>query len=255
MAVKEHQLLNELFENVKPWVFPEIKKRIEQEGYQVMFGPNKLVLEFSPKQNYEYSVCKWCIKLVNVFDRLEGIRAMTNRSLYKKKNEEKSVLLQEWITYNYEQYAIVFQGILEIALLLTNVVFDMGNPPRECSYPMVCNNTRMAGTDVAAILKGLSKTVRKHHEGKNLLVHRGERIKLPIQLRMPSEVDLLYTAIKLGIEVKDELRELLAEFLAIHTRKELLAIMDKECKQIESQVEKLFDELLPVYRRMRSFYS
>ncbi len=252
MAVKKHQLFNELFENVKPWVFPEIEKRIEQEGYQVMFGPNKLAFEFSPKQNYEYNSLRWCINLIAVFDRLENIRNMTRRSLYRKKNEDKSALLQEWLIYNYEHYAIAYQGILEIALLLTNAVFDMGNPPHECSYHTVCNNTRMAGTDVGAILKKLIKTVQKHREGKNLLVHRGERIELPIQ--MPSEVDLLYTAISVGIKLEDELR-LLGEFLMIHTRKDLLAIMDKECKQIESQVEKLLDKLLPVYRRMRSFYS
>jgi len=255
MAVKEHQLFNELWENVRVWVMPEIEERIKREGYQVLFGPTKLVLEFSPKQNYEYNSCYWCVRLLDAFDRLRYIRNMTRRSLYRKKSEEKSVLLQEWLIYNYEHYVIVYQGVLDIALLLTNALFDMGNPPDKCSYSTICDNTRIAGTEVGAILKKLIKTVRKHREGKNLLVHRGGRIELPIQVRMPSEVDLLYVSIKLGIEVKDELRDLLAEFLTIHTRKDLLAIMDKEFKQIESQVEKLFDELLPVYRGMRSFYS
>ncbi len=182
MAVKEHQLFKELFETVKPWVFAETKKRIEQEGYQVMFGPNKLSFEFSPRQYYEYNSFLWCINLVSVFDRLENIRNMTRRTLHRKKSEDKSALLQKWLIYNYEHYAIAYQGILEVALLLTNAVFDMGNPTRECSYRTVINNTRISGTNVGAILKKLNETVQKHREGKNLLVHRGEQVKLPVPM-------------------------------------------------------------------------
>lgn len=163
--------------------------------------------------------------------------------------------MQEWIAYNYEHYAIVYQGILDIALLLTNEVFDMGDPYEKCSYSVVYNNTRIVGTGVRSILKKLNNTTHKHHEGKNLLVHRGERIELPVESRALAEADVINMAIKLGMEVGPDVREALVEFFAIHTRKDLLAIMDKECKQIESQVEKLFDKLLPYYRRMRSFYS
>lgn len=254
MSVKEHQLFNELLQNVSVWEMPRLEERVKREGYQAFFEP-KHGQGFSPKQHYEYNSYYWCSRFVNVFDRLRDIRNMTGRSLYRKKNEEKSVLLQEWLVYNYEHYAIVYQGILDIALLLTNAVFDMGNPYAKCSYSTVYGNTRIAGTGVGAILKELNNTVRKHREGKNLLVHQGERIKLPIETREFAEVDFINMAIRLGIQVSDKMRELVIEFLAIHTRKDLLVIMDRERKQIESQVEKLFDKLLPYYRRMRSFYS
>ncbi|HUU07925.1 MAG TPA: Cthe_2314 family HEPN domain-containing protein [Dehalococcoidales bacterium] len=254
MAVIEHQLYNELFKNVRVWAMPAIEERIRREGYQVILGLSPSH-EFSPKQRYEYGSYYWCNRLWEAFDRLRDIRNMIGRSLYRKKNEEKSVLLQEWIVYNYEHYAIVYQSILEIALLLTNDIFDMGTPYEKCSYSTVYNNTRLAGTGVRNILKELSNITHKHREGKNFLVHRGERIKLPIESRTFAEVDVINMAIKLGLETKEDVKEALKLFLEIHTKRDLLVIMDKEYKQIELQVEKLFDKLLPYYRRMRSFYS
>lgn len=81
MAVREHQLFNELLENVMVWVWPEIEERIKREGYQVILGlnPNQ---QFSPKQRYEYGSYYWCKQLTNVFDRLKDIRNMTLNTLF-----------------------------------------------------------------------------------------------------------------------------------------------------------------------------
>lgn len=252
MAVKEHQLYNEVWENVIGWALPKIKEDLERAGYQLLFERDS-GYKLSPKQQYEYNSYYWCRKLEEVFGRLENIRIMTGRSLYKKKSEEKSVLLKEWIVYNYEQYTLVYQSILDIALLLTNEIMNLGNPYRKCCYSTICDNTRVKGTVVYRILGKLQKTTRRHREGKNLLLHQGERINLPIESRTLAEVDVINMAIKLGIEV-GELKELVTEFLAIYTRTDLLAIMEKECREIESQVEELFDKLLPYYRWMRQFY-
>ncbi len=252
MAVKEHPLFNELFANVNVWVMPEIQEVVKQKGYQALLKPDSSH-KLSPKQQYEYNSYYWCKTLVDVFNRLESIRTMTGRSLYKKKNEEKGVLLQEWIVYNYEHYTLVYQSILDIALLLTNEVFVLGNPYKKCSYSTVCDNSRVNGTRVHRILEKLRKTTSKHREGKNLLLHRGERIKLPLESRILDIIDVTNMAIKFGIEVGN-MRELVTEFLAMHGRTELLTMMREECSGIESQVEELFNKLLPYYRRMRSFY-
>ena len=252
MSVKEHQLFNELFSNVNVWALPQLEEDVKRESSQILLKPDS-GHKLSPKQQYEYNSYYWCKTLVDVFNRLESIRTMTGRSLYKKKNEEKSVLLQEWIVYNYEHYTLVYQSILDLALLLTNEVFVLGNPYKKCFYSTICDNTRINGTDVHHILEKLSKTTSKHREGKNLLLHRGERIKLPLEPRTLDTIDVTNMAIKLGIEVGD-MRELVTEFLAIHSRTELLTMMQKECSEIESQVEELFGKLLPYYRGMRSFY-
>jgi len=252
MSVGEHQLFREALANVVDWSMPQFQADAEKrDAYQAIFKPDPS-LKLSPKQSYEYSSYYWCRRLEVVFDRLENIRRMMGRFPSKKKDEHKSVLLQEWIVYNYEMYTIVYQSILDITLLLVNTIFVMGNPYKKCDYRTVYDNTRIDGTGVRRILEKLSKTTSKYREGKNLLVHRGQRVKLPLETETLDAIDITNMAIKLGMDV-DYIKESLLEFLSIHTRKQLLAVMEKECEEIESQIEELFDELLPYYRMMRSF--
>ena len=252
MTVKQHQLFTELLENIKSWPMPDILLRLSHGPYEtpIDYGAG---VEPSPERQHQYNSYYWCNRLVSIFDRLTWIRSMTSRSVYGRKNEDRSVLLEEWIVYNYEHYTVVYQAILEVALLLTNEIFCLGNPYRKCSYSTVCDNTRINGTSVHRILGKLKNTTDKHHGRKNLWVHRGERLRPPLDLiDLIDSTEIIDMARKLGIEIGGEREELPAEFLLIHSRKELIEVMEKECTEIESQVEDLFEALLPYYRKFCS---
>ena len=252
MAVKQHQLFIELLENIKSWPMPDILNRLEHGPYEILINYGAGVKP-SLEQQREYNSYYWCSRLVSIFDRLEWIRAMTSRSVHRRKNERKDVLLEEWIMYNYEHYTVVYQTILEVALLLTNEVFGLGNPYKKCSYSTVCDNTRIKGTSVHSILEKLKDTTDKHRGRKNLWVHRGERIRPPLDtIDLIDSTEVINMAIKLGIEIGGEREELPVEFLLTYSQKELIEIMEKECTKIESQVEDLFSALLPYYRKFRS---
>ena len=252
MTVKQHQLFIELLENIKSWPMPDILLRLAHGPYEIPIDYGAGV-EPSPERQREYNSYYWCNRLVTIFGRLAWIRSMTSRSVYGRRNEDRSVLLEEWIVYNYEHYTVVYQTILEVALLLTNEIFGLGNPYRKCSYSTVCDNTRIKGTSVHRILGKLKDTTDKHRGRKNLLVHRGERIRPPLDtVDLVDSTEVIDMASKLGIEIGGEREELPVEFLLIHSRKELIEIMEKECTEIESQVEALFSALLPYYHK---FYS
>lgn len=258
MALKEHQLYKELWANVFASLEPQIDEALEQVHKSPSFDEFLSMLSspfsLSPRQRYECSSWYWCNRIVDRFEELAKIRTMTGRSLYKRRNEEKSVLLQEWIMYNYEHYTVVFQGILDVALLLTNEIFLLGNPYKECHFGRVCGNTRIKGTTVHSMLQKLNETTRGRREGKNLLVHRGERIKLPLETRIYDTVDVINLFTKLRLEVDELTRGLVSEFLSEYSRNDLIGIMEKECAELESQVEGLFTALLPYYRAFRSAY-
>lgn len=247
MAIFEHKLYRELLEAIEPWALTHAT-----EKFKIPF-PRGAGITYSPKQYYEYSCYYWCRTLEKIFIRLNGIRAMTGRSLYKKKTEVKSVLMQEWINYNYEHYAIVYQGILDVALLLTNAILELGNLYRKCTYDTICDNTKVNRTSVHHILKEILNTTKKHREGKNLFVHQGERIELPLDRKTYDSIDLFNIAFELGLEVDID-RQLIAEFLQIVTVKEIIEIMEKECKVAESQAEGLLTVLQPYYQRIHSLF-
>lgn len=248
MAVKDHKLFLEMLENVWVWAQKHAK-----EHFTIPF-PRGSGIKLSPKQHYEHSCYYWSHRLENIFDRLKNIRIMTGRSLYRKKTEVKSVLIQEWILYNYEHYTIVYQGILDVALLLTNAILELGNPHKKCSYDTICENTKVNRTNVHHILKKIQDSTKKHREGKNMFVHQGERVDLPVDRKTYDTIDLVNIATTLGLEINNEYMQLVAEFLQIVTTKEIIKIMENECKEIESQTEELLTALSPHYHRIHSLY-
>ena len=250
MAVKNHPLFTELLHDVMSWALPQIEKLRQEEGSQFLFRRGGVVIS-SAMQQYQYNSYYWCARLVSIFDRLAWIRGMTSRSVHTRKNEKRSVLLQEWTLYNYEHYTVLYQTILEVSLLLANEVFNLGNPYRKCSYSTVCDNTHINSTGVHRILEKLKDTTEKHHEGKNLLVHQGEQIKPPLDPGLFDSAEVVSMVVKLGMAAGTEV-ELAAEFVTKHSRKELIRIMKNECAEIESQVAELFSALLPYYHKFRA---
>ena len=247
MAVKDHKLFTELLERAWGHIQPQIDETIRSKSLKLPW-PRGAGINLSPKQEYEYNCYYWCKNLVEVFDRLENIVNMSNHSLYKKKNEEKSVLLFNWIQYNYEYYVLIYQSIPDIASMLINEIYILGIPRTKCSCGTVCENTRIKGTRVHKLLGKLQKLIDKHRKAKNLLLHQGDEISLPIGLKTLDIIELTTRAVKHGCEVDADLKDLVQFFLEKNTKEDIIKIMSEERSEIETQVENLYDVLLPFYR-------
>ena len=250
MAIEEHQLYKETLSNIRPWAMQKILEGTYLPAVLEQYSSEKL----TNKQRYEYAAFYWCSNLAESFKRLEKIRDMTSRSLHKRKKENKGDLLEEWSIYNYELYTLVYQSILDIALLLINEVLDLGIPYRKCFFSTVCANRRVKGNDVERVLKKINNLSSSHREGKNLLLHRGQQIQVPLKKTRLNTEEISDIALKLDLEVSHA-RQLLGEFFAMRDRKQLIAIMEQECTKLESKVEQLCDEILPYYNKLRLFYS
>jgi len=208
----------------------------------------------SPLQRYELGSFLWCKSLVQVLTRLKKIRAMMTRSIYKKKGEEKGKLLKDWMSYNYQLYSVVYQSVLEVALLLTNEVLDLGYSDRQCGYGTICDNRRVKAANILPPLRELHRTTLVHRQGKNLLVHQGKSIPLPKSAKLTASVDFSALAQELGTG-ESELKAILDEFLTLSSRKKLLVQMEKECREVEARVVQLLDRLSPQYTRVHSYYE
>jgi len=263
-TLDQHPLYEEAWENVVTSVWPVLQKqseamRSELNKELVARGPQALEdvgqrCKLSRGQAYEHSSWYWCNRMIVVFHRLETIQNMMGHSLYLKKNERRSQLLEDWVRYNWEHYAVAYQSVLEVALLLCNEMLVLGYPSRECRYDVVCNNTRVKNTPVYRALQKLQKTTSEHRKGKNLLVHEGQRILPSKAAKDLDTVELFNLAARVGADFEDR-SELLANFLSWVTKPELLEVMDDERNEIEEQVTQLLGELLPYYRLVRGLYQ
>jgi hypothetical protein len=207
---------------------------------------------------YDYGVMQWSLYVTEVLYRLQEIIDMASRRIHKRNKEEKGTLLRTWMLYNYEFYTLNYQSILDVCLILTNEVFDLGIPYRDCNKRMVCSNRHLQGTEVNRILGELSKISEGHRTLKNHLLHRGQRIKsLPVEYPRvdfddPGVIERLAKGIGRDIGyTKTLIREIYSE----KDREILLSFINNEYTNLEAKVEHLFDELLPHYLKMHHSYS
>ena len=78
----------------------------------------------------------------------------------------------DYIAYHLENHHIRTVALYERALMLTNVVFQLGLPERACSKQTVAKNNHVDGSRVSTALAYLEEAVRPSRERRNLIVHR-----------------------------------------------------------------------------------
>ena len=247
MGLSEHELYRTTFSNVEPWL--EQEKRTLVAMRKLLEGKS-----LSPKERYELGSFYWCDTFVGVFNRLEEIRVMTGRSLYKRKGENKSELIKDWIVYNYHIYMAIYQSILDVALQLTNEILDLGTPERQCQFHMIYGNRRVIAAGLNTIIKRIHKITEEHRKGKNLLLHQGKGTSPPIRMVSPNVFNITDLAKNTGMD-ENVVRSYLSEFLAVKDKTQLIGKMLRECGHIEFQIDKLFSQLLPQYNRIHAFYQ
>lgn len=247
MALSQNDLYKAAFKNVRSWLHPP-NKRTLTTMWAVLEGET-----LTPPQRYELSSYCWCKTLANVFNMLTTIREMTGRSIHRKKNESKSNITKKWITYNYSFYVTIYQSVLDITLHLIVEILDLGLDDRQCSPQNILVNKRVKLTDIESDLKKLITMTHEHHRLKNLLLHKGKGITVPIKTPDAPEIDISAMAQVWDME-EDKLSALLNEFHTLEKQKEIIITMESECVNLENHVGQLMTKLLPYYQKMHLFY-
>lgn len=243
-------------------LYRRIKRKLMEEGMSAdeltsIRIRRKLKDEsLTPLLRYHLRSFLWCKSYALTFTRLKRIREMLNRSLYPKKGESKSKRIKNWMVYNYQLYGVVFQSILEVAVLLTNEVLDLGYPAKRCKYESLKENRRVKDSKINLVLRQIYLDTLKHKENKNKLVHQGQSISIPPEYKVTEKIEIDISTLTEAIGADEtEIRKLLEEFLTDRKRLGFIAKLEDECNSIESKVERLFDKLLPQYIKIQAFYK
>lgn len=210
----------------------------------------------TPLLRYDLSSFLWCKSCSLTFTRLKRIREMLNRSLYPRKGESKSKRIDNWMAYNYQIYSVVFQSILEVTVLLTNDVLDLGYPEWQCKYESLKDNKRVKAWGINSVLGQIYLDTLKHRKNKNKLVHQGKAISIPREYKRTKEIQIDISTFTQDISVDEtEIREFLEGLVAASQKQKFISDLENECNSIQSKVEHLFDKLLPQYIKIQAFYK
>jgi hypothetical protein len=247
MALDKHRLFETLLLDVTGWL---------PAGMTIFDDLGKLLQEKSQSALHRYQIGSFirCDNMAKVFVRLEGVADMTGRSVHKRKHEDRDEFLKKWMVYHYGYYVSIYQSTVDVAAVLVNQILDLGYQIRQCNFTNVYSNEHVKAAGIDKILEQLRKTTEEHSKGKNLLLHRGEEVAPPLQKVKPSVFPIAKMATALGMS-QDVVTRQVKEYLAVRNRTQLSEKMRSECGDLETQVEPLFDKLLPHYIKMRSFYG
>jgi len=212
---------------------------------------NKGSSKFWEHEWYDYDVFRKLYAVTSAIERLEQSQVFI-RTFPKPRGYEKLRINQyTWIEYHYSNYIITLVGLFDIALILTNSVFRLGNRERDCKADLITLNSWVAKTPVQEALKILDGLIKPHREGRNLHIHRGELPDIATAME-EDDMDLLkaISAVQMfGKPLID--RKFLDSGYKEHVGK-ICETLKEGRNKIDAAVWKFFDSLLPIYEEKSS---
>jgi len=105
-----------------------------------------------------------CDQLHYALAYLSGYRA-------RQTLEGELISRADYIAYQLENLYLRMGMITDRSLKLTNTVFRLGVPPRECRFHVVADNEHVRHTPVRARLRAIGKVVEPYREVRNTIAH------------------------------------------------------------------------------------
>lgn len=240
-----HPLMAAVHSNLRPLVDRAAREleALAQRGVVRSKAPPRL-LEF---EFYDYDVSYRASAVVSAVERLKQSQEFIKAFPRPRTYERRRINQHTWIEYHYSHFAITFVSLFDIALLLTNSVFRLGNRGEDCREHLIRKNRWVARTPVNAALRDLKKLIEPHKAGRNHHVHWGEVQSIAAELKSDDldRLELISFARALGGPPIIDARILDLAYKG-HV-KEICRRLEDARSEASAAIVQLFDRLLPIY--------
>lgn len=220
-------------------------------------------LSLPPEMAYHYNVGHYYTSILGTVERIEQVPIFLRRFPNSRFFVQNKITLYRWINYHYTNYLIMSVSLYDIALLLTNETFMLGNAPRHCNESNVAKHKLVRETNVRIALDNLRKAVDDYREPRHLFVHRGhtppmgflDMIEMHEFLQEIEEDEFLRETEEESVDAKPEITNLydllssstIRQDLYRHERRRLVAQMSEKSNELVNILLDLFSSLLPIY--------
>jgi hypothetical protein len=202
---------------------------------------------------YEFRVFAWITRLLESLHRARQSTVYLQRFPASKSYRRLGISASDWLEYHYAFYTITIGGVVDIALLLTNAVWELGNEERNCRWHIVVKDGQLSRAVVDALGR-IDDVVRRTRDLRDRRVHRGKPINFSDvfqddQAGIFQFLDAARTAfLRDGNQPKwiEQVEPLLSSGYASASTA-LIERVESELEEVDKQVETLFDALLPKF--------
>jgi hypothetical protein len=240
-----HPLIKLAMENLRPLLEEagDGLRALTEKG-EVRSEGDATLLEY---EFYDDDVFRNAGALVDAVERLEQSQRLIETAT-KSGWDGGGLDRHTWIEYNYSYYVVTLVSLADIALVLANSVFRLGNRERDCKPDLITRNLWVAQTPAKVALEELAKLVQPYKEGRNLHVHRGrlQAIAEVMGSKLLDQLKLFSFVERAGKPVVAS--AILEKGYSIEIPK-ISNRLDRERPAVEARVVAIFDGLYPVYKQ------
>lgn len=201
--------------------------------------------DFPASEHYNYSIAVF----ENSISIISTINILDNIPIYLKSFSPNKIYIinditqYDYVKYHLEVYHIKLITLFDQLLLLTNTVFDLGFPAKQCTFINLLSNNHLKNSETALVLKKINKDLQIFKEIRNTIIHKGEYKDKSFH---EFEIDYILCRYAKDLSVtKDYIKKLLKPIL-----KEKISTCEKLNKIIAKDVFLFFNSLKEKYKQI-----
>lgn len=130
--------------------------------------PDKITSQPSEKERFLIEIFIGISKITDCLDQIYFSIEMLSGFRKKKGNEMNR---HDYIIFMIENFFLRITSIFDRTLHLTNFLFDIGIPERECKESTIIKNNKIKGTEVEKSLKDLKRFTDRFKPIRNKVAH------------------------------------------------------------------------------------
>ncbi len=245
-VLSKHPLMQRLMKDTKPIVLrcSEVyNEYVKRTGKIRMAKPTK---PLTPNERYRVDVFQRAVSILNATERLEICRTFVRRFPSPRTYQKSGIGHHTWLEYHFGYYIILLVSLADVALILTNEVFGLGNQERNCKSYIIKSNDYIRGTKVKTALDALEVLVKPYRRVRNMHVHRGKSPDIPDILNS-EQLDQFMLTSKVAVMSKPAKTPEILDLMFSGQAREIVQRMTGELDELQKVLSRLFDSILPTY--------
>jgi Cthe_2314-like HEPN len=172
-TIVKHAFVKRVFEEGRPIVVSALKKMPKDRSKQKAWRAENQA-KLTAAGRYRHIVVWRTGNLLRMFEVLGRARYLITRSPGALKSSKVRLNRNDWTQYHFLVFTGCFPSILDCCLLLVADTYQLGVPPRLCSFDRVTSHQSISGSKVAKALKSLRRAVENETQRRHRYFHRGE---------------------------------------------------------------------------------
>jgi hypothetical protein len=245
-SLEHHILLKLNFKHIKPLLERKSYELIElvEETGEIQKNTETVLDE---PEFYYVTVFSQASALLDGIRRLESAKEFIRKFPNPRSYEEKGISQFYWIEYHYSFFIITFNSLFDMALILTNTIFQLGNLERNCKPHIIKDNTHIKNTQVEKSLKKIEKITSTYRSQRNLFIHRGESPNI-VKIIDSDTLDMLKLHSSVHITQSKPVVPIETLDLAYKYESEkICSELETEISKVQKAIYNLFTNLYPTY--------